>query len=107
MRFAALRALHAAGVKTFAVIQPVLPMNPDRLVENVAPYVRAVRLDRLYVGERIRDVYDKNGLADFYTQEYAERTIGRLAAAFRSRGVAVDHPAWLVTSPGFTGTSVH
>jgi DNA repair photolyase len=89
-RFAALRALHGAGVKTFAVIQPVLPMNPDRLVDHVAPYVRAVRLDRLYVGERIRDVYDKNGLAEFYAPEYAERTIGRLAAAFRARGVAVE-----------------
>jgi DNA repair photolyase len=89
-RFAALRALHAAGVKTFAVIQPVLPMNPDRLVENVAPYVRAVRLDRLYVGERIRDVYDEHGLAQFYSQEYAEGTIARLADAFRGRGVAVE-----------------
>ena len=54
--------LHAAGVQTFAVIQPVLPMNVERLVENVAPYVRAVRLDRLYVGERIEHVYDEHGL---------------------------------------------
>lgn len=89
-RFAALRALHAAGVRTFAVIQPVLPMNPDRLVENVAPFVRAVRLDRLYVGERIQHVYDEHGLAAFCTQEYADKTIARLASAFRARGVAVE-----------------
>lgn len=89
-RFAALRALHAAGVKTFAVIQPVLPMNVDRLVENIAPYVRAVRIDRLYVGERVKHIYDENGLSAFRTEEYADETIDRLTRAFRSRGVTVE-----------------
>jgi DNA repair photolyase len=89
-RFAALRALHEAGVKTFAVIQPVLPMNVERLVENVAPYVCAVRLDRLYVGERVRHLYDDHGLAAFRTQEYADQTIARLANAFRALGITVE-----------------
>jgi DNA repair photolyase len=89
-RFAALRALHAAGIRTFAVIQPVLPMNVERLVENIAPYVRAVRLDRLYVGERVRHLYDDNGLAAFSTPAWAEQTIDTLARAFRARGVTVE-----------------
>lgn len=89
-RFAALRELHAAGIQTFAVIQPVLPMNVERLVEHIAPYVRAVRLDRLYVGERVRHLYDENGLATFMTQEWAEETIGKLASAFTARGVTVE-----------------
>lgn len=89
-RFAALRALHGAGVKTFAVIQPVLPMNVDRLVENVAPFVRAVRLDKLYVGERVQHIYDEHDLADFSREEYFVDTIDRLARSFRSRGVAVE-----------------
>lgn len=89
-RFAALRALHAAGVKTFAVIQPVLPMNVERLVENVAPFVRAVRLDKLYVGERIAHVYDEHGLSAFRTEQYAVETIDALARAFLSRGVTVE-----------------
>jgi DNA repair photolyase len=89
-RFAALRALHAAGVKTFAVIQPVLPMNVDRLVENIAPFVSVVRLDRLYVGERVKHLYDSHGLAAFRTEEFADETIGRLTRAFRARGVTVD-----------------
>jgi len=89
-RFEALRALHAAGVKTFAVIQPVLPMNVERLVENVAPFVRAVRLDKLYVGERIAHVYDEHGLSAFRTEQYAVETIDALARAFLSRGVTVE-----------------
>src|SRR6185369_11477886 len=89
-RLAALRALHAGGVRTFAVIQPVLPMNADRLVELIAPYVRAVRLDRLYVGERVQHVYDQHGLAAYATEDYADETIGRLTEGFRARGVQVD-----------------
>ncbi len=89
-RLAALRALHGAGVRTFAVIQPVLPMDPDRLVERVAPYVRAVRLDRLYVGERIQHLYDQHDLARFRTAAYADETIARLSRAFQDRGVSVE-----------------
>ena len=89
-RLAALRALHAAGVRTFAVIQPVLPMNVDRLVAEVAPFVRAVRLDRLYVAERVQHLYDEHGLEEFATEEFADRTIRRLTQGFHARGVKVD-----------------
>lgn len=89
-RFAALQALHAAGVRTFVVVQPVLPMDVGRLVAHVAPYARAVRLDRLYFGERVRRVYDQHGLGAFATDAYATETIDRLTTAFRARGVAVD-----------------
>jgi DNA repair photolyase len=89
-RLAALRALHAAGVGTFAVIQPVLPMNVDNLIEQLAPYVRAVRLDRLYVGERVQHIYAAHGLAANATEEWATATIDRLSRGFRARGVEVD-----------------
>lgn len=89
-RLEALRALHAAGVRTFAVIQPVLPMNVNRLVEKVAPFVRAVRLDRMYNGERVQHLYDEHGLGQYATEEFADATIRRLAQAFRLRGVKVD-----------------
>lgn len=89
-RFEALRAFHAAGVRTFAVIQPVLPMDVDRLVDQIAPFVRFVRLDRLYVGERVRHLYDEHGLQAYATEAYADETIDRLTRAFRGRGVIVD-----------------
>jgi len=89
-RFEALRAFHAAGVRTFAVIQPVLPMNVDRLVDKVAPFVQVVRLDRMYMGDRVQHLYDENQLSAFATEAYADETIQRLTLAFRARGVAVD-----------------
>ena len=89
-RLAALRALHEAGIRTFAVIQPVLPMNVERLVAEIAPYVCAVRLDRMYVGERVRHLYERHGLQQFATEEFADQTIRELAAGFSARGVEVD-----------------
>jgi DNA repair photolyase len=89
-RLGALRAFHAAGVPTFAVVQPVLPMNAERLVDLVAPYVRVVRLDRMYLGERVRHLYEQHGLQRFASEEYADETIAQLSAAFRARGVKVD-----------------
>jgi len=68
----------------------VLPMNVDHLVEQIAPYVRAVRLDRLYVGERVQHLYDQHGLGAFATERYAAETIDRLTRAFTERGVRVD-----------------
>ncbi|MEO8601505.1 MAG: radical SAM protein [bacterium] len=89
-RVEALRALHAAGVGTFVVIQPMLPVNADRLVELVAPYVRAVRIDRLYFGEKMQRVYDQHGLGEFATEAYAEATMQRLTQGFQAHGVTVD-----------------
>jgi DNA repair photolyase len=89
-RVEALRAVHGAGVRTFAVIQPVLPMNVGRLVAQIAPFVEVVRLDRMYAGERVQHLYDEHGLGAFATEEFAETTICELVEAFRSRGVRVD-----------------
>lgn len=89
-RLEALRTLHAAGIRTAAVIQPVLPMNPERLVAAVAPYVLMVRLDRMHMGERVRPLYEAHGLSEFATEEFASTAIARLASGFRSHGVEVD-----------------
>ncbi len=89
-RIEALKSLHAAGIRTFAVIQPVLPMDADRLVDAIAPYVCAVRIDRMYFGERVRHFYDAHGLGRFATDAYADEAIGRLSAGFAARGVLVD-----------------
>jgi len=89
-RIGALRTLHEAGIATFAVIQPVLPMNVDRLVEQIAPIVRAVRLDRMYFAERVQHIYDEHGLTEFASEAFADETIEQLTRAFQARGVTVD-----------------
>lgn len=89
-RFLALERLHAAGVTTFGVVQPVLPMDPERLVARMAPLVRAVRVDRMQCLdlERVARLYAFSPEAR--SEGFFARTIGALRAGFAARGVAID-----------------
>lgn len=89
-RIEALRACHAAGLRTFAVIQPMLPMDPDRLVARVAPWVRAVRVDRMYELDRVRHLYRAARLESASTDAFFEATRARLLSGFRAAGVPTD-----------------
>jgi len=89
-RIAALRQMSEAGVQTFAVIQPMLPMNPKRLVEQIAPYVGVVRVDRMYLEERTTHLYQKIGREDACTEAYFEQTRNELISGFASHGVPID-----------------
>jgi DNA repair photolyase len=89
-RLDALRRLHAAGVRTFAVVQPALPMDAARLVAEVAPFVRAVRVDRMHAVERARPLYERAGRRDAMTDGFADALVRELTAGFAARGVRVD-----------------
>ncbi len=89
-RFEALAACHAAGLRTFAVLQPVLPMNVDRLVARLAPLVRAVRVDRMHDAARFRHLYEAAGMLHALEPSFFEETVGALRDGFARCGVAVD-----------------
>jgi DNA repair photolyase len=89
-RIEALASLHAGGLNTMAVIQPLLPMDPARVVELVAPHVDFVRIDRAYFFERVLHLYQENGLTDFCTPQYFQQTERALRQAFVRRGVRIE-----------------
>lgn len=89
-RLDALRRLHAAGVRTFAVVQPALPMDAARLIDAVAPYVRAVRVDRMHAVERAEALYARAGRLDAMDDGFADALVRALTEGFAARGVRVD-----------------
>jgi DNA repair photolyase len=89
-RLAALRACHAAGLRTFAVIQPLLPMDPNRLVEAVAPYVHAVRVDRMHQVERLAPLYERCGRTEASRESFFEEVGRKVRQGFAGRGVPCD-----------------
>ena len=89
-RLTTLRALKAAGIVTFAVIQPVLPMDAERLVAAIAPHVDAVRLDRMHESARALPLYERAGRLDAADPRFAEDTLTRLHAGFTTAGVPID-----------------
>ena len=47
-RVVALRQVHEAGIRTWVFIAPMLPMNPDRLVEQILPHIEYAMIDPLH-----------------------------------------------------------
>lgn len=89
-RFLALEACHRAGLVTYGVIQPMLPMDVERMVARMAPVVRAVRIDRMHEMERMWPVYAKAGLEEAASDAFFERTGDALRDGFRRHGVVID-----------------
>ncbi len=99
-RFEALAACQAAGIHTIGVVQPMLPMNPARLVDRMAPLVRSVRIDRMHVLHRTRALYDEAGMPEAAAPGFFERTQEELERGFRARGVSLDDLDDLATTLG-------
>ncbi len=89
-RLDALRRCHAAGLRTYVIIQPMLPMDPARLVALTAPYVRAVRIDRMYELQRTAHLYREFGRPDAMQDAFFEQTGAALRAGFAEHGIALD-----------------
>ena len=89
-RFAALRQCAEAGLVTCLVVQPALPMNVDRFIEQTARWVKFVRIDRMHFGERVAQQYAAAGIPHATAPAFTEELIGRLRSGFRSAGVEID-----------------
>ncbi len=84
-RLRALEELHAAGIRTYVMIAPMLP-GSEHLAEKLAGKVDCVRLDRMNYHDADW-VYRQHGLQDKLTDEYFDETGDVLAAAFRRLGI--------------------
>lgn len=89
-RFEALEQLAAAGVSTFAVIQPMLPMDTDRMVERLGRIVRAIRVDRMYDTWRVQHLYRQGGIEWAAEDAFFEQTEAALRHGFADLGIPVD-----------------
>lgn len=89
-RLAALARCREAGLRTFAVVQPMLPMDPERLAARLSPLIEAVRVDRMYEAGRVRHLYESAGVPAAAEDAFFSRTREALRAAFAARGVRED-----------------
>jgi len=81
-RVRALEKIHSSGVKTFAFVGPLLPGNPERLIESLEDKVDTVFIDRMNYIYSMRGFYHQLGLQEHMTdgffREYRERLIYEL-----------------------------
>jgi DNA repair photolyase len=67
VRVAALAALRAAGVRTQAAVSPLLPGDPRRLAEALAPVVDRVVIDDFFDGDGAHGARSRRALARLET----------------------------------------
>ena len=88
-RLAMLTTLRAAGVRTFAVVQPLLPGSIDALADALAGVVSSVSIDVLRGEEAAVGDFDDPRYAESRTDAWQQARAAELVAALTSRGVAV------------------
>ena len=81
-RINAIKTLHDNGIKTYAFIGPVLPMNPDALIEKLRPHVDSVIIDRMNYTSKTLQIYRNMNLTKWLDRGFTDKVIGRLKDGF-------------------------
>jgi len=84
-RVSALEELHSTGIRTFAMIAPLLP-DAEGLGEQLSGKIDHVIFDRMNYSNATW-VYRQNGLMEFLSDEYYDRTMTLLSSKFASSGI--------------------
>ena len=81
-RIKTLDTIHSKGIKTFAFLGPLLPGNPEKLIEQLEGKIDKVLIDKMNYISTIRDFYYKKNLksatTDRFFHEYKERLLKEL-----------------------------
>lgn len=78
----ALKKLHEAGIRTYAFIGPVLPMNPEKLHSLIGKHVRYVFIDRMNYVPKTSALYRKLGIDKWLDRDFVSGIVKRLKTAF-------------------------
>lgn len=81
-RINALKRLHDNGIKTYVFIGPLLPMNPDALLDKIAPFADSFLIDRMNYISKTTNIYRQMNLTRWLDRGFTEDIIQRLKSGF-------------------------
>ncbi len=84
-RIEALKRLREAGIRTWAFIAPMLPMDPVRLHRLLAPEVEEVMIDPLNYVSRVEGFFRRQGWGYALSRQYAQQTRRTLQKLFEGK----------------------
>lgn len=84
-RINALKALHEKGIRTYAFIGPVLPMNPETVSEKIRPYVNRILIDRMNYTSKTQRIYSRIQMTKWIDQDFVDHIIERLKKGFSGK----------------------
>lgn len=88
-RINTLKKLHNNGINTYVFIGPVLPMNPEALLENINPHVDSIIIDRMNYTSKTLKIYKRMNLSKWLEDGFIENIIQRLENGFAGKPVSV------------------
>lgn len=90
-RLAALGKLRESGIRTYAFIGPVLPMNPRKLCTMLERYVEYIFIDTMNYEYKTEGLYARLGLKRWLAPEFLQGVVHELSEAFgSSRAIVCD-----------------
>lgn len=89
-RIQVLRTLHEEGIRTYAFIGPMLPLNPEKICEMLAGNVDEVLVDRLNYSNKVKGLYRRSGLAQYLEDTYFIQTASVLRESFEKEKIPVS-----------------
>ncbi len=88
-RVRTLEVLSEEGMKTYAFIGPILPMNPEEMVKMLDGLVKEVIIDRMNYPFKVISIYRKANLDRYLEDDYFHRIGLELKEGFEEKGISV------------------
>lgn len=88
-RIHALKELSEEGIKTYAFIGPLLPMNPESLAEKIRPHIQSVLIDRMNYASKTRKIYQSGKMDQWLDFDYVDEMIQRLEIGLAEKEVSI------------------
>ncbi|MBF0517342.1 MAG: radical SAM protein [Nitrospirae bacterium] len=89
VRIRTLKALREKGIKTYVFVGPVLPMEPEELAAQIAPYAEYVLIDRMNYTSKTVKIYKDLKLTQWLEKGFTENIIHRLKDALGTKAIEV------------------
>lgn len=89
-RVEALKKLHEVGINTYVFIGPMLPLNPEKIVDMIGDAADFVLVDRLNYSNKVLSIYRRFNLEYYLKQDYFHLTGQILREKFEKKGIPVN-----------------
>lgn len=86
-RMRALEEIHSLGIRTFAFVGPLLPGNPQRLIQRLEGKVDEVLIDKMNYLPSVRGLYNQLGFQKEMTESFFRQQTERLIDELEARGM--------------------
>jgi DNA repair photolyase len=89
-RLKAAQTFHDAGIETYAFVGPILPMNPDKLADQLIGKVDSVLIDKLNYSYKVVRSYKEHRLEEYLQDDYFDSVRDVLVDRLEKGGVEVE-----------------